>query len=103
MKKAVYKSEPMIIKATKRDVSEINIDGHVIPLDNNHHQNFLTDRGLAREVEARYGKRGELRRKDFVVIPEVPRVVEQGHNYNFAVNVSFDKDGKVVRDAVEKG
>ncbi len=99
MKKAVYKTEPMIIKATKRDVGEINIDGHVIPLDNAHHQNFLQDKGLAREVEARYGKKGEIRRKDFVVIPEVPRVVEQDHKYNFSVNVSFDKDGKVVRDA----
>lgn len=83
--KQEYKTEPMIIKNTQRDIKEINIDGHVIPLDNKHHQNFLSDKGLAREIDARYGKNGEVSPKDFIVIPEVPRVTGIGHKYTFSV------------------
>ena len=83
MPKQVVKQTNVVIKATKRDVNEINVDGRHMKLDNKHHQNFVDDHGLANEIEARHsvGKKGEVS-KDFVVSP-VALVVEQGHSYFF--------------------
>jgi hypothetical protein len=86
MPKQAYTAQTMILKGTQRPVKEVSIDGRRIVLDNKHHQNFIKDPGLAKEIEARYGVgkgNGEIS-KDLVVVP-VNRITEQAHNYSFTV------------------
>lgn len=70
----------LVLPSSERAGKEIKIDNHTIEL--NGHGNYIKDDGLAREIDARYGKHGGVSPKDFVVV-KTPVRTPGSHNYFF--------------------
>lgn len=70
----------LVLPSSSRGEKEIKIDNHTIEL--NGHGNFIKDDGLAREIDARYGKNGGVTPKDYVVV-KTPVKKPGVHNYFF--------------------
>lgn len=86
MKRAVVRRS-IVTKGSPNNTTNLNIDGRDINVRTNA---FVSDPGLAREIEARHsvGRRGEVS-KDVVVSHDVPVYVEEGHNYHFGSTRKF--------------
>ena len=73
-----------VIRATKRNAEGVNVDGHASEFGTAGAAEVV-DRGLAEEINARYGPHGEERPGEVVVVPMHGAGREVGHRYSFLV------------------
>lgn len=75
----------MTIKATTKPTESVNIDGNEMKFSKKNGSFMTKDPGLAREIEARYGKKGEVVPQETVTVPIYNAGREDGHHYTFTV------------------
>lgn len=75
----------MTIKATTKPIDSVNIDGKDMGFSKKNGMFMTDDPGLAREIEARYGRKGEQSPGETVTVPIVNAGREEGHRYSFTV------------------
>ena len=75
-----------VIKATRREINGISIDGKTMNFGKKFGAFSLSDPGLAAEIKASYGPKGSDAPGQVVVVPvDGPRGREPGHKYTFTV------------------
>jgi len=78
-------TEYMTIKASVRPGESVNVDGKEMPFSQKNGMFMTKDPGLAREIEARYGRKGEVLPAETVTVPIYNAGREPGHRYSFTV------------------
>ena len=70
---------------TDPNVTGINVDGKDMQFSNSGYSFYLQDEGVAKDIDAKYGK-GSSKENRKVVISEVPMTHREGvHNYTFSI------------------
>ena len=80
-----YAKKYQLIKAAVNAPSSIVIDGKQIDLSQKTGACDLVDGGVAKEIEARYGRRGEVRPGQFITVPIHNAGMVPGQKRSFSV------------------
>lgn len=75
----------MTIKATTRNIDSVQVDDHKMQFSKKNGMFMTKDPGLAKEIEARYGRKGEETPGLSVTVPIHNAGREAGHRYSFSV------------------
>jgi hypothetical protein len=75
----------MLVKATKTPITGITIDGRQLDFHKKNAAVMVNDDGLAREVDARYGRHGEVVPGQVVALPIRNANMVEGHHSTFTV------------------
>ena len=84
MAKNNKKRKYQVIKATTRPQDSIKVDDAVYNFGKKQAAMTIVDEGLAKEIDARFGRRGTERPGDVVVVP-VEVMPEEGHRRTWTV------------------
>lgn len=74
----------MVLKASERDGVTLNVGGKPMPFGTNTKGFTVSDPGVAKEIEAMYGKKGSVLPGEAVVAP-INSAPEPGHPRTFLV------------------
>ena len=80
-----YAKKYQLIKAAVNSPKTINLDGKEITLSDKTGACDLVDGGVAKEIEARYGRHGEVRPGQFITVPIHNAGMVPGHKRTFTV------------------
>lgn len=61
--------EYMVVRATKRPLDKVEVDNHDVAISKKSGSATITDAGLAREIDSRFGRDGEVVKGEVVVVP----------------------------------
>ena len=75
----------MTIKASTRPGNAVQVDGKVMQFSGKNNMFMTKYKGLATEIEARYGRKGEVMPCESVTVPVEYAGREPGHKYTFSM------------------
>lgn len=96
------KQEYIVLKSSVRKTNGVTVDGHEGAFGKKSHAFTVTDAGLAKEMEARYGMKGEVLPGEVVIAP-LNRAPDPLHRRTFTVpDMPWLHKGKGTNERIDR-